>query len=385
MLVSVHLFGCNAADISFEPYGPSEMPPVTIDGSRDRPVGAGGAGAMAVFEAEVAPRLDLSCGACHKPQRVGPPFLEPRPDVRSGVLAWPGLVDLARPAESYLITRGTHAGPAWTRADANLIRGWIELEAAERGSPITTDGGAPTVIATTPMPIVTEGANTIDLGEVGGEGARVTFEATIVGTGFVFSSIEAIAGERPLRIVHPRVVTWTNNRGTPDRADRFASLDLVIGPRAREPLGDGRFVLADLSPEARVCMSFERVELLDAPMLPPDLDGGMPDAIAPPPVVCNATERFRTYVRPHLDSECTGCHGTDTLPLARAAFDLTPSLLNATVCSDVLSRIDPDDITTSMLLIATDPVSESTHSFKHSREAHQAFVDDLERWLAYEE
>lgn len=98
------------------------------------------------FDAHIAPLLATSCVACH----VGPEnspmnnFLGPDPDAGNfypHVTNDRALTGDFNPSASRLLTKGVHAGPAWTGDQAQEIVEWLELEATLRSPPPTNGDG----------------------------------------------------------------------------------------------------------------------------------------------------------------------------------------------------------------------------------------------------
>src|SRR5579859_5698764 len=97
-----------------------------------------GGDAVSTFNATVAPILSSSCGACHgHVGGIGPAFLEPKPDMLTTLLAWPGLVGLT-PETSRIYAKGMHEGPALSADQAPIVSSWIKQYNAEKSQ---GDGG----------------------------------------------------------------------------------------------------------------------------------------------------------------------------------------------------------------------------------------------------
>src|SRR5687767_7205559 len=143
--------GCNAGSISMSAPGDAGV----ID------VGdATATSSQAVFEARVQPLLTSTCAACHAGGTGAPMFLAADPDLYTTVTTWPALVNRRDPGSSRLLSKGEHAGPAWTATQAAILRAWIDLEVAEHA-----DTG-PDIFATDPV-IPARGFNVIPLDTLG--------------------------------------------------------------------------------------------------------------------------------------------------------------------------------------------------------------------------
>jgi len=83
------------------------------------------------FETTVRPVLAQFCANCHSGAN-GPAFLPAATDWYDAVTTWPGLVNVADPRGSTLVTRGVHAGPALTDFQSRTVLAWLEAEATQR-------------------------------------------------------------------------------------------------------------------------------------------------------------------------------------------------------------------------------------------------------------
>jgi len=80
-----------------------------------------------VWRNKILPMLDANCMACHASQE--PSFLagDTPWEVRDTLLG-SGLVDIAEPTMSRMLTKGAHSGPALTASQASDILEWLLLE-----------------------------------------------------------------------------------------------------------------------------------------------------------------------------------------------------------------------------------------------------------------
>src|SRR5262245_21984282 len=130
----------------------------------DHDHGDGGAGVDVGgdFNAHLAPLLSSSCGACHSKQGgVGPGFLEPKPDMLTTMLSYPGMIG-ATPEVSRIYAKGLHEGPALSDAQKPIVADWIVEYNANK--PAGGDGGVQKPIITPFKPVM--GANVIDLAQL---------------------------------------------------------------------------------------------------------------------------------------------------------------------------------------------------------------------------
>lgn len=91
--------------------------------------------AQQFFDREIHPRLEGACATCHV-SGVGVRYLV-SDDWRADLLAYPGMINLADPDNSRILTKGRHEGPSseWTPTQKPVVREWIGLEAAAAASP----------------------------------------------------------------------------------------------------------------------------------------------------------------------------------------------------------------------------------------------------------
>jgi hypothetical protein len=102
--------------------------------------GGGGSGssltARQLFDANVAPVFAASCAGCHAGTgaTTGPTFLGAGGSSYYGkLLSDPRFVN-NNPADSLLLTKGAHEGPALTVAQGMSITAWLQQEVVERGA-----------------------------------------------------------------------------------------------------------------------------------------------------------------------------------------------------------------------------------------------------------
>jgi len=321
------------------------------------------------FEEVVEPILTDFCGSCHSD--MVPAFLEADPDVYTTVTEWPNLLDLDAPAQSRLLTKGAHAGPALTNEQMPSILGWLQAEQEFRGD----SGNTPP--ETRPFtPVV--GINTVALDEIGLEGATVSFRMEKLQVGLYISELTANAGATGMRLTHPLFVSWVGTDAQPDPVDRFADIDIAVAPAASLMIGGGTAVMVDIATDAQLSLHFDVAE-------PSDGDGGGTLGGG-----CKAVTQFAAIAQPLLSANCVSCHGGGNAG-ATGAVDMTSvnDLSDAgqgAACAQILSRVNLADPPNSGVFLAPDPGSGTGHSFKFPAVADFiAYRDGMLPWITAEQ
>lgn len=346
--------GCKSGMISVRAMGDGGVGPTPSADAAATPSAAD------YFASRVEPMLSSRCGACHGPDRLGPDFLRPSPDVRTQLLSYPALVDLDTPRSSRLLTKGEHSGPAFSTGESDLVRTWIELEAAEG----TMVDPRERELATSPTTI-REGFNALPLDALGLPGASLHFVAARVGAGMFLDSVQIAAGPLGARVQHPIFVTWIDGVPTPDPVDRFAGVEIAVDPNTTRAFDTGTVVLTEFPEGALLSVHFDAVGPLMAPMPGGDADGGMPTM---PADGCTDLGAFRASAQSQLTTYCTRCHAGGN-PSATAGMDMRnvgaaddARLLLG--CNQVLGRISPSAPSASGLFTQPDPAAGGGHPFK---------------------
>ncbi len=331
-----------------------------------------GVDVRAAYYANVAPILDGSCGACHAKQGgIGPGFLAQNPDELTTLLSYPGLVS-ATPDTSRVYAKGLHEGPALTAAQAPVVADWINLYNAHK--PQSGDGGVkPTVAPFKPV----MGANTIDLAALDSQllGAKLTFDAKMVGTSIELSSITVVTPKTTgVHLVHPLWVKWDQYYNpTPDPVDSFSNLDETVPANMQAPLGPGELILPGFDSTMLLSVVFTTAEPKDIGVS----DGGT--------VLggCKNLQGWQQNVKPTLKGTCGGCHAA-TGNNAAMAFDLT--MINDAnnagdpqACVNTLGEVDVNTPANSRIYTYTDPASGIQHPFKFPQKS--SFAD---AWITTE-
>ena len=96
-------------------------------GDNKKPVTGTLSRADEMWRREVLPILMQNCSSCHA--AISPSFLDGNTpwEIRDSLLG-SGLVDIAEPTRSFILTKGVHSGPGLTAAQTSTILEWILLE-----------------------------------------------------------------------------------------------------------------------------------------------------------------------------------------------------------------------------------------------------------------
>lgn len=343
------------------------------------------AAAQAAF-AQILPKLTGNC-SCHTITTQGVGFLEntPESDTYATLMGWDdgGLFDFENTANSLLLTKGQHTGPAWSPDDYEEVRAWIELESIVRGvEPVE----APTTALFTPI----NGINTVDLSPLGLTDSTVTFLFEPLDTGAYLSEIRLNGGTGGARIVHPLFVAYVDGIAVPDRVDRFSFVDMAVEDGDSQYIGGGTFVMLDFPPDSDLLIIFEIAERLDGGM---GNDGGVL-------LSCLDIDLFDMKAKPQLEFCAENCHaGGDEQATAatdmRRFFDPTGQDV---ACGQILSRVNLADPPNSGIFLAPDPESTTSHPWKfgdvlavppyntpmHPTPDFQTMKDEMLEWMMSE-
>ncbi|HZS42105.1 MAG TPA: hypothetical protein VFF06_34990 [Polyangia bacterium] len=340
----------------------------------------GGAGAdlgvdvNALFNANVAPILTASCGACHaKTGGVGPGFMDPKPDMLTTILAYPGLIG-ATPETSRIYAKGQHEGPALTPAQAPVIADWINTWNAHQPAGAGDAGTVkPQIMPFKPV----MGPNTVELAMLDSAlaGQSITFTARMVGTSLELSSITVITPKSSgLHVVHPLWVTWDQHyNATPDPIDSFSNLDETVPASSTTPLGPGTLILPNFQSGFMVNVVFNLIEA-KAVAVP---DGGTVAGGG-----CKNVAGFIASAKPTLSGVCANCHAQNGNSAAGAFSLLTINQAggDAQACASTLGEIDTTTPANSRIYTYTDPASGIAHPYKFQQKS--SFADN---WITTEQ
>ena len=326
--------------------------------------------AVQSFEKDVAPILSANCAACHA-SMANIDFLRADPDMRTNLLGRPTIVNLVKPADSKLVTRGAHDGPALLPDQAAIILEWINLERIAAG-------GEDTAVELDPFrPIV--GLNMVDLTPVGLTGSSITFRLEPLSVGMYLSEIMLHAGAGGAHLVHPLFVIWQDGTPQPDPVDRFAAVELAVTEGESAMVGGGTAVFVDVAPDSMLSLHFELAQA--------SADGGGGGGGGAG--ACKAVDAFTASAQPALSASCVSCHGGGDTS-ATGATDMTrlndlAAEAQAAACAQILSRVNLADPPSSGIFIAPDPGSGAGHPFKFAGPAEiGAFRDSLTVWINQE-
>ncbi len=339
--------------------------------------------ARASFDTTVLPILQATCAACHIAGGTGPGFMTPNPDAYSTMMGWPDLVSLTAPADSRLLTRGMHAGPAFTMEQKRQVRAWIDLEIEATGRMVPMDPETASF-----MPVL--GMNSVDLTSIGLSGSTLAFRAELLSVGLYLSGIELQAGPGGARVKHPLWVVWKAMGGAmPDPVDSFADVDVSVPAGMKATLGAGTLVLVRFEQGDRLSVHFESARPLmgaDGGVPPDGGAGGMGGGNA-----CRNLVSFSQYAKPPLLAECASCHAgmmptaTNNLDL-RMLADMT-TMAQATACAQVKARVNVGSPNASGLFLTVNPAGTSTHPFRFggSQAMYDAFRSAMLLWIVTEQ
>jgi hypothetical protein len=325
------------------------------------------------FQANVLPVLDGFCGSCHTAMQ-GVAFMA-GPDVHATIMGWPNLVNLDTPAQSLLVNKGPHEGPALTVDQQATLLQWLTLEQ-------TAAAGTVTTIQTSqfqPVP----GINTIDLASIGMAGSTVTFNLQPLSVGIYLNELMLNAGSAGAHVVHPLFVTYdASGNASPDPVDRFSDIDLTVAPSMQSPIGGGTAVFVNVDPTTKLSLHFKVATAADGSTTTGG--GGITGG------GCKSVAGFTQYAQPLLAQNCTSCHAGQNAG-ATSATDMTKvndlsTAGQTAACGQILSRVDVNTPSNSGLFVTTDPAQNVTHPFKFNgnQGAHDAFVAQLTMWINQE-
>ena len=233
---------------------PSATPPIANDGDAAADASAPSPAAIAeqLFDA-LLPDLRSACGGCHSQGSLAPLWLA-APEYAS-VKAYEGIVT-ADPSTSKLLTKGRHSGPALPSALRDRVEAWLTAEAKAL---------APAAVITTGPFAIVRGANSRELGGIGGAppGARLDFVASWdsgdVRVKLAKLTIVAPAGAG-VRVVHPRFGVARELDVVPDAVDGFSTVDVTVAAGQSQILGDGLIFLESWQDGDGLAITFDELQ-----------------------------------------------------------------------------------------------------------------------------
>jgi cytochrome c553 len=319
------------------------------------------------FENKVAPLLTGFCAGCHGAD-TDVPFMAGAADMHTAVMEWPNLVSLRVPSASSLLSKGAHSGPAWQPDQAEVVRDWIEQEAALAPA----DESA----LETPPFVPSVGENLIDLSGIGLSGASLSFRMEPLSSGMYLSRMSLQAGAEGVHVVHPTFVPWEGDTPNPDPVDRFSNLDVYAAAQESVSVGGGTLILVQVASNAPLSVRFEIAELANAG-----------DTLL---AGCKDLASFTANAQPLLLQNCSECHSggnngaTNATDMTRLA-DLSAEG-QAAACGQIMSRVNLLDPNNSSIFLAPEPQSSLGHPFKlPDNNSFLAFRSALTLWISAEQ
>ncbi len=211
----------------------SSSPPTTPTGDGGvTPSGDGGSGGRPLFEA-LLPAFDTACGgACHVQGQTGaPPYLGGA-DAYTTIKTYQGMI-APTAAQSILLTKGQHEGPALADPLKTTITNWLAVEAAA----VSASGPA----ETSPISVAT-GQNTVDLSKLGIAGVSLGFTASVSGDILTLSALQIAApAASGIQVTFP--IFYVNaTGGAQTENDDFSNVSETVAAGASAPLGTGLLI-----------------------------------------------------------------------------------------------------------------------------------------------
>ena len=367
----VSAFGCEAGLMDPEPV-PYQEPPATNPmmvgdaGTPAPPPGTmpapTGPSAEEIFNSTVIPQTQSSCTPCHAPGGVAAYDFVDTPNDYVAAQSRTNFIDRANIEESRVLAKGVHDGPAWTPAQEQVIRNWLQAEV----------NNAPVETRFDPEPMRTGFVN-YDLSPLGAPGSALHFSVEIYDAGLRFTNVTLVAGTEGLIVAAPTIEIYEGDalRQTVPISAVEETVDVNQQKLFDVLLAPQRYA------ETKIGVRFTRVSTLFG-------DGyGV--------VRCFEVEEFAEHAQPELNFTCVECHAQN--PDAIIKMDLTEldQILNLGAqrqsCDRVLARIDRDDLDNSQLFRVVHPEQgEATgHRFQFETGAqYNSFVSQMLLWAGQE-
>ncbi|MFT3774773.1 MAG: hypothetical protein QM820_56210 [Minicystis sp.] len=339
--------------------------------------------------ADLEPTLYQSCGPmCHEAGGIADmPFLQ-GPDRYQSIISWPGMI-VKDPTTSKLLTYPV-AGPQhpYKKLDTAplsttllpKIKAWLAEEAKDI---VTT--GQPDMVKTIDPFVPIMGFNAIYLAPLGTDltGMAVTFDAYQIDDNAIeLSDIQVHpTGMNGVHVVHPLFVVFPVGKAAdPDPVDSFSNVDQTYEAGQSGTLGPGTLVLSNWSPNAKLSLAFQKIELVTADVSDGGTDGGTTTS------GCKDVTSFMNNAQGPLKANCTSCHGGGNAS-AKGAIDMsTIDSDPAKACAQVKNRVSPNDPPSSQLFITTDPGGNAAHPYKFGGSASKfdTFKASVTQWIQAE-
>lgn len=310
-----------------------------------------------LFEYRVKNELVGSC-SCHAAGVSGfDAFLKTGSEYESLTAYRSGIMVPSSADQSPLLTKGAHAGPALTADQHTLVKGWLDVEAVERGQ----GGSSPTTPA---VPFIV-GDYYISLRQLTNDPlARITFTMELVsGRTFRLTKLMLTAGPSGgVKIKHPRLVYITAGGAALEPSDALSTIDVTAEAGKAVQIGSGALLLPNVpASSSLVAFVFEQIQLVN-PM--------------PVSVACKSLAMFTPPVSTTLATCASLCHssvGTRAeASRATRAFPMDAALKTdqmglANLCVDALGRINVMTPASSILVQYVQPTSlggMASHPYK---------------------
>ncbi len=335
----------------------SELPPGSGPGDPD---------ALRIqFEAEVETKLVQVCGGCHgfgapaQYEFVG--FLKTGPDapeVFDAIFDWQvgpmkfDLIDRNNPLSSPLITKGNHAGRAWTEDEITEFTPWLNAVKEAFDGPPDENQTRPVTPA--------RGRNVYDLGELGLDdlaGNKLHINYDLSGGLLYLLSIEIEAGPNGvvLDTLYVGIIAGDEPDAVFDPINAFAGVVTNAAPNERKCIGQCSLIGSWVAPHilssgtVQLVFSFAEYETSGT--------GDDPDGAGG----CQDVPYFYANVVPEFQARnCTNCHGAggnSTVYLDNLAA--TDEADRKRQCDNILSRTNFDSTDPDHLLILS--ATAATH------------------------
>ncbi|HNN52768.1 MAG TPA: hypothetical protein PKO07_17190 [Pseudomonadota bacterium] len=330
-----------------------------------------------LFEYRVKSELVASC-SCHSAGVNGfSPFLATGSEYASITGYRGGLFVPSEASTSPLLTKGAHAGPALTVDQTNIVKGWLDVEATERGA----SGNSPTTPA---VPFIV-GDYYISLRALTQDPlARITFSMQLIsGRTFRLTNLQLTAGPGGgIKIKHPRLVYITAGGATLEPSDALSTVDVTADAGKTVTIGSGAILLPNVpASSSLVAFIFEQINVVN-PM--------------PVNVACKSLNLFTPPVTNTLAICASQCHsavGTRAeASRATRAFPMDAALKTdqtalASLCVDALGRINVTTPDKSILVQYVQPPTQggiASHVFKLDDATFTSFKAAVSAWAAAE-
>lgn len=330
-----------------------------------------------LFEYRLKSELIASC-SCHSAGVNGfPAFLATGSEYASLTGYRGGLFVPSDASSSPLLTKGAHAGPAFTTDQTTMVKGWLDVEATERGA----SGNSPTTPA---VPFIV-GDYYISLRALTQDPlARITFSMQLIsGRTFRLTNLQLTAGPSGgIKIKHPRLVYITAGGATLEPSDALSTVDVTADAGKTVTIGSGAILLPNVpASSSLVAFIFEQINVVN-PM--------------PVNIMCKSPSLFTPPVTNTLAICASQCHSAvGTKPeasRANRAFPMDASLKTdqtalASLCVDALGRINVTAPNKSILVQYVQPPTQggiASHVFKLDDATFNSFKAAVSAWAAAE-